>query len=84
MVTQTTSPQPNKDEPSRLKFSRKPGEDVLVGERIRVVRTTSGWLVTDGEVSLDLDSGTPGRGGLCVMAPRSVHVVRGELTRPAA
>lgn len=83
MVTQTT-PKPPKDEPSCLKFSRKPGEEILVGEQIRITRTANGWRVKDGDVELDLGSGTPGRGGVCVMAPRSVQVLRAELTRPAA
>lgn len=83
MVTNTVQPHPESDK-GLIKLNRKPGEEIFIDERIKITRTLDGWRLMDGEIEIDLNNGTPGRGSCAVNAPRSVPVRRGELPKHAA
>ena len=83
MVTNAIDPRPS-DAKGTIKLNRKPTEEIFIDERIKIVRTTHGWKLMEGDIEIELHNGTPGRAACVVQAPHSIHVRRGELPKHAA
>lgn len=67
-----------------LKLNRRPGEEVIIGEKICITRTADGWQLRDGDLEVSLHNGSPGKAACIVQAPREISVRRGELPKQAA